>query len=91
MIWAIWETLSCSKTPCQISRPRYRIATRIKVSGIVRSSRTVMEEINRLEKTSFEQPKYVEYREYAPTLALVALALLLLGFTAETTWKLRLP
>ena len=53
--------------------------------------RRVMEEINRLEKTSFEQPKYVEYREYAPRLALVALALILLGFTAETTWKLRLP
>ena len=53
--------------------------------------RKVMEAINRLEKTSFEQPKYVEYREYAPTLALIGLALILLGFTAETTWKLRLP
>jgi len=53
--------------------------------------RKVMEAINRLEKTSFEQPKYVEYREYAPMLALAALALILLGFTAETTWKLRLP
>lgn len=51
----------------------------------------VMDEINQLEKTTIEQPKYIEFREYGPTLALAALALLLLGFVAECTWNLRLP
>lgn len=51
----------------------------------------VMGEINKLEKTSIEQPKYVEYNEFAPKIALLALALLLLGFVADSTWKLRLP
>ncbi len=53
--------------------------------------RKVMDEINQLEKTTVEQPKYVEYREFGPKLALVALALLMLGFIADTTWGLRLP
>lgn len=51
----------------------------------------VMGKINELEKTSREQPRYIEYREYAPLLALLALVLLLIGFIAESTWKLRLP
>ncbi|MPN61834.1 hypothetical protein SDC9_209578 [bioreactor metagenome] len=51
----------------------------------------VMEEINRLEKTTVEQPKYMEYREYAPYLALASLALMLLAFLAQSTWRLRLP
>ena len=53
--------------------------------------RQVMDEINRLERTNIEQPRYVEYREYAPLLALAALAVLLAGFTLQCTWKLRLP
>ena len=53
--------------------------------------KTVMDKINELEKTSKEQPRYIEYREYAPILALAALALLVLGLAAECTWKLRLP
>ncbi len=52
---------------------------------------TVMSEINQLEKTSFEQPKYIEYQEFAPTLALIALGLLLLAFTLECTTELRIP
>mgnify|MGYP000008304587 FL=1 len=51
----------------------------------------VMDEINQLEKTTVEQPRYMEYREYAPQLALAALALLMLAFLAQSTWKLRLP
>ncbi len=51
----------------------------------------VMSEINRLEKTTIEQPRYVEYREYAPTLALIALGILALAYLAECTWALRLP
>ncbi|WP_176013819.1 VWA domain-containing protein [Victivallis sp. Marseille-Q1083] len=50
-----------------------------------------MNEISQLEKTSFEQPKYVEYKEFAPTLALIGGLLILLGFLAEHTWKLRIP
>ena len=53
--------------------------------------KTVMARIDELEKTSKEQPRYIEYREYAPRLALLALALLTLGLAAECTWKLRLP
>lgn len=51
----------------------------------------VLDEINQMETTNFEQPKYVEYRETAPRLALAALVLLVIGFAAEQTWKLRLP
>ena len=53
--------------------------------------RNVMQEISKLEKTTVEQPRYVEYREYAPTMALVIAALLLLSFIADNTWKMRLP
>ena len=51
----------------------------------------VMARINELEKTTFEQPRYIEYREYAPVIALAALAALLLGLVADTTFRLRLP
>ena len=53
--------------------------------------RKVMDEIDRMEKTTVEQPKYVEYREFAPKIALFAAGLLLLAFIAETTWAMRLP
>ncbi|MDD3885783.1 MAG: VWA domain-containing protein [Victivallaceae bacterium] len=53
--------------------------------------RRVMDEINQLEKTSFEQPKYIEFKEYAPLLSLLAAGLILLGFMAERSWRLRLP
>ena len=51
----------------------------------------VMARINELEKTTLEQPRYIEYREYAPAIALAALAMMLFGLVAETTFKLRLP
>ncbi len=53
--------------------------------------RKVMEEINQLEKTTIEQPKYIEFREFAPKLALIALGLMFLGLIADCTWELRLP
>ncbi len=53
--------------------------------------RRVMGEINRMETTSFEQPRHIEYREFAATAALAALAFLFLGFLYETTAGLRLP
>jgi len=51
----------------------------------------VMDEINRLEKTSVEMPKYIEYTEFAPRLIVLGLVLLLLGFLAECTVCRRVP
>ena len=51
----------------------------------------VMAQINAMEKTNIEQPKYTEYKEYAPYLALAAALLILLGFFLENTFKLRIP
>ena len=51
----------------------------------------VMNEINRMEKTVIEQPKYIDYKEFAPMLAGMALALLLFGFLLENTVMLRVP
>ena len=51
----------------------------------------VMREINALEKTNIAQPSPVNYREFAPVIALIALAVLLLGIIAQHTWKMRLP
>ncbi len=51
----------------------------------------VRKEINALETTTFEHPKYVEYREIAPKLALLALLALLAAFAVENTVRLRLP
>lgn len=51
----------------------------------------VMSQINSLEKTVIEQPKYMEYKEYAPIIGLLALIFIFTGFFIENTWKLRLP
>lgn len=51
----------------------------------------VMREINALEKTNISQPKPVNFREFAPVVALISLAILLLGIIAQQTWKMRLP
>ena len=51
----------------------------------------VMEEINALEKTNIEQPKFVEYKEYAPTLALAGALLLLCAFAWENLIRVRIP
>ena len=51
----------------------------------------VMKEINALEKTNITQPRPVHYREFAPVVALLALAVLLFGQIAGYTWKMRLP
>ena len=52
---------------------------------------TVMQEINQLEKTSFEQPKYVEYREFGPLLAGIAAILLVIGTVVRNSRELTLP
>ena len=51
----------------------------------------VMQEINALEKTNIEQPRYTEYKEYAPWLGAAAALLLLCGFAWENIFRVRLP
>lgn len=55
------------------------------------SMRTAMEQIDKLEKTSVEQNILVNWKEYYPVFALLALALLLGGMMLEKTVLLRVP
>jgi Ca-activated chloride channel homolog len=50
-----------------------------------------MNDINKLEKTSVEQPKYIEYKEFAPTIIALALAVLVIGFMLDNSLYLKLP
>ena len=50
-----------------------------------------MADINKIEKTTVEQPKYIDYKEFAPTLAVFVLILLLLGFLLENSIFLSIP
>ena len=51
----------------------------------------VMQEIDALESTSREAPRYTSYRELAPLLALAAALILLTGLAAEIIRRPRLP
>ena len=51
----------------------------------------VMNEINSLEKTNFEQPRYIEYNEFAPMLAIIAILLLLAAIWSENTLERTAP
>ena len=51
----------------------------------------VMQEINTLEKTNIEQPRYIEYQEYAPLLAAIALILLILSVISKNTFERSIP
>jgi len=51
----------------------------------------VMSEIDKLEKTTAEQPRMIDYREFAPPLISFSLALLLLAFVLEHSIFIRLP
>jgi len=51
----------------------------------------VMNEINAMEKTNFEQPRYIEYQEFAPMLAGISLLLLLLGVLCKNTFERSAP
>ena len=55
------------------------------------SMRAAMEQIDKLEKTSVEQNILVNWKEYYPVFALLALALLLGGMILEKTVLLRVP
>jgi hypothetical protein len=50
-----------------------------------------MNEINALEKTNFEHPRYIEYSEFAPILCAIALALLLLALLFNNTVERSVP
>jgi Ca-activated chloride channel homolog len=51
----------------------------------------VLKQIDKLEKTSAEQPRFVDYRELGSPLVIWALVLILLGFVTENAIFLRLP
>ena len=52
---------------------------------------SVMQEINALEKTNFEQPRYIEYREYAPVLIAASAVLLILAVISKNTFERSIP
>ncbi len=91
-----WNGLSFEQVPSEFDEPLLRKIAQITGGRYFHASDEtglieVMDEINKLEKTSLEQPKIVDYHHYAPNLALAALCLLLVGFSLECTVKLRLP
>ena len=51
----------------------------------------VMDEIDKLEKTTKEQPRYIDYSEFGPKLVSIALAMILLAFALEHTLMLKIP
>lgn len=51
----------------------------------------VLEQIDKLEKTSAEQPRFIDYRELGTPLIVLALILILTGFVLENTFFIRLP
>ena len=51
----------------------------------------VLRQIDKLEKTSAEQPRFVDYRELALPLIIWSLILILIGFITENTVFMRLP
>jgi Ca-activated chloride channel homolog len=53
--------------------------------------KSVLNKINKLEKTTMEQPKFIDYSEIAPILLGIALALFIFGFVLENTIFIRLP
>jgi len=60
-------------------------------AGDAKGLRQVCDRINELERTDRNVEKFVEYREYAPLVALAAAALAVIGVVLGNTWKLRLP
>jgi Ca-activated chloride channel family protein len=53
--------------------------------------RRIYQEIDRLERTRFEEERFLEYREYYSAATLVALALIALGSLGGATVFRRLP
>jgi Ca-activated chloride channel family protein len=55
------------------------------------SLRAIYEEIDRLETSEIESVRYVDYKEYFPPFALIALGLLVLESVLSCTWLRRVP
>ena len=51
----------------------------------------VLSQIDKLEKTSAEQSRFIDYRELGTPLVLLALILIFIGFFLENTFFIRLP
>ncbi len=51
----------------------------------------VLSEIDSLEKTTVESPKFVDYSEYGPKIVLVAIFAFILGLVAENVFFVRTP
>ena len=51
----------------------------------------VMDQIDKLEKTTSELPRFIDYSEFGPKIILLALILFILGFIGENTIFLILP
>ncbi len=51
----------------------------------------VMEEIDKLEKTTKEQPRYIDYSELGPKLVSIGLVMILIAFALQNTLMLKVP
>lgn len=51
----------------------------------------VLSEIDSLEKTTVESPKFVDYSEYGPKMIIVAIITLILGFLTENIFFIKIP
>jgi Ca-activated chloride channel family protein len=51
----------------------------------------VLGEIDKLEKTTVESPRFVDYSEYGPKIAVIAIFALILGFIAENIFFIKTP
>ena len=51
----------------------------------------VLSEIDRLEKTTVESPRFVDYSEYGPRIIVIAIFIFVLGFVSENIFFIRTP
>ncbi len=51
----------------------------------------VLEQIDKLEKTSAEQPRFIDYRELGYPLVVISLILIIIGFVLENTIFIKVP
>jgi Ca-activated chloride channel family protein len=57
----------------------------------VKELSAIYAEIDRLEKTKFEQPEIVSYKDHYPWLLVPAVLLLLAEMALSATWLMRIP
>lgn len=51
----------------------------------------VLTEIDKLEKTAMESPKFVDYSEYGPKIAGLAIIIFILGFVLKNSFLIKIP